>query len=152
MPIQGGFISGNDGVECRQPPEAPSMNDIVSSAPKPRGRLFFANPGPTNIPDSVLRAMGHHTVDFMDGTFMEMYARCVDGVKRVLKTSQSVFFYTGSGHAAWEASLTNLFSPGDRILVLETGYFSENWGRMANALGMSVQTVPAEWSTGPSMA
>jgi alanine-glyoxylate transaminase/serine-glyoxylate transaminase/serine-pyruvate transaminase len=128
------------------------MNDFVSSAPKPRGRLFFANPGPTNIPDSVLRAMSHHTVDFMDSTFMEMYARCVDGVKRVLKTSQSVFFYTGSGHAAWEASLTNLFSPGDRILVLETGYFSENWGRMANALGMTVQTVPAEWSTGPSMA
>ncbi len=128
------------------------MNEIAPPPRQPRGRLFFANPGPTNIPDSVLRAMGHHTVDFMDGAFMALYARCVDGVKRVLKTSQTVFFYTGSGHAAWEASLTNLFSPGDRILVLETGHFSESWGRMANSLGVTVQTVPADWGKGPAMA
>jgi alanine-glyoxylate transaminase/serine-glyoxylate transaminase/serine-pyruvate transaminase len=133
-------------------PGAPEMNDIATPARKPRGRLFFANPGPTNIPDSILRAMGHHTVDFMDGEFMELYARCVAGVKRVLKTEQTVFFYTGSGHAAWEASLVNLFSPGDVLLVPETGYFSESWGRMAAGLGLVVQTVPANWSTGPAMA
>ena len=128
------------------------MNDVVPPAAKPRGRLFFANPGPTNIPDSILRAMGHHTVDFMDDAFMTLYARCVAGVKRVLKTEQTVFFYTGSGHAAWEASLVNLFSPGDVLLVPETGYFSESWGRMAVGLGLVVQTVPANWSTGPAMA
>jgi alanine-glyoxylate transaminase/serine-glyoxylate transaminase/serine-pyruvate transaminase len=128
------------------------MNQITKPARKPRGRLFFANPGPTNIPDSILRAMGHHTVDFMDGEFMGLYATCVAGVKQVLKTEQTVFFYTGSGHAAWEASLVNLFSPGDVLLVPETGYFSESWGRMAAGLGLAIQTVPANWSTGPAMA
>jgi alanine-glyoxylate transaminase/serine-glyoxylate transaminase/serine-pyruvate transaminase len=61
-------------------------------------------------------------------------------------------FYTGSGHAAWEASLTNLFSPGDRLLLLETGHFSESWGRMAHGLGLATQIVPADWSKGASMA
>ena len=124
------------------------MNEFSPSPRKPRGRLFFANPGPTNIPDSILRAMSHHTVDFMDPAFMEMYARCVDGVKRVLKTSQTVMFCTGSGHAAWEASLTNLFSPGDRLLLLESGHFSESWGRMAHGLGLATQIVPADWRKG----
>jgi alanine-glyoxylate transaminase / serine-glyoxylate transaminase / serine-pyruvate transaminase len=128
------------------------MNEFSPSPRKPRGRLFFANPGPTNIPDSILRAMSHHTVDFMDAAFMEMYARCVDGVKRVLKTSQTVMFYTGSGHAAWEASLTNLFSPGDRLLLLESGHFSESWGRMAHGLGLATQIVPADWSKGAALA
>ena len=119
---------------------------------KPRGRLFFANPGPTNIPDSILHAQAHHTVDFMDADFIALYNRCVDGLKRVLRTEQNLFFYTGSGHAAWDASLVNLFSPGDRILIVETGNFSESWGRMAKGLGIEVQTIGAEWSTGADPA
>ena len=77
------------------------------------GRQFFANPGPTNIPDSVLRALSHAAVDFMDPDFMALYEYCLGGLKRVLKTSQDVFMYTASGHGSWEATLTNLFSPGD---------------------------------------
>ncbi len=100
-----------------------------------RGRLFFANPGPTNIPDSILKAISHHTVDFMDAPFMELYEGCVAGLKRVLQTKQHLFFYTASGHGAWEASLVNLLSPGDLILVIETGNFSESWARMAEGLG-----------------
>jgi alanine-glyoxylate transaminase/serine-glyoxylate transaminase/serine-pyruvate transaminase len=115
---------------------------------KPRGRLFFANPGPTNIPDSILHAQAHIAVDFMDADFIALYNRCVEGLKRVLRTKQHLFFYTGSGHAAWEASLVNLLSAGDRILIIETGNFSESWGRMANALGIEVQTVAADWRTG----
>ncbi|GGG29581.1 serine--glyoxylate aminotransferase [Caldovatus sediminis] len=121
-------------------------------ARKPRGRLFFANPGPTNIPDSVLLACAHNSVDFNDDDFFALYADCVAGLKRVLKTRQEVFLYTASGHGAWEASLVNLFSPGDRLLMLETGYFSEGWAQMARDLGLAVQTVAADWRRGVEMA
>jgi len=115
---------------------------------KPRGRHFFANPGPTNIPDSVQHAVAHHTVDFNGTEFLELYESCVAGLKRVLRTQQHLFMVTGSGHAAWEATLTNLLSPGDRILVIETGNFSEGWGRMATDLGLNVQTLAADWRRG----
>ncbi len=129
------------------------MNDAPAPATrKPRGRLFFANPGPTNIPDSVLRAVSHHTVDFMDAEFIALYDRCTEGLKRVLKTTQTLFFYTGSGHAAWEACLVNLFSPGDTLLIVETGHFSQDWGRMASSLGVKVETVAADWRRGADMA
>ena len=119
---------------------------------RPRGRQFFANPGPTNIPDSVLQAVAHHTVDFNDPAFMEVYEACFEGLKRVLKTRQRLFMYTGSGHAAWEASLVNLFSPGDAVLVLETGHFSDSWGSMARDLGLDVRQVAADWRQGVDMA
>jgi alanine-glyoxylate transaminase/serine-glyoxylate transaminase/serine-pyruvate transaminase len=115
---------------------------------KPRGRHFFANPGPTNIPDSVMHAVAHATVDFNAPEFMEVYDACVAGLKRVLHTEQALFMYTGSGHAAWEATLTNLLSPGDRILVIETGHFSESWGKMAVDLGIGVTTLAADWRLG----
>lgn len=119
---------------------------------KPRGRLFFANPGPTNIPDSVLKAVAQHTVDFNDPGFVEIYHRCFAGVKTILGTKGHLFFYAGSGHAAWEASLVNLFSPADRILIVETGHFSESWGRMASALGLEVETLACTWNQGPDVA
>jgi alanine-glyoxylate transaminase/serine-glyoxylate transaminase/serine-pyruvate transaminase len=114
----------------------------------PRGRHFFANPGPTNIPDSVMQAVSHHTVDFNGPDFLAVYDACVTGLKRVLRTEAHLFMYTGSGHAAWEATLANLFSPGDRLLIVETGHFSEAWGRMAADLGLEVQTLAAEWRRG----
>jgi alanine-glyoxylate transaminase/serine-glyoxylate transaminase/serine-pyruvate transaminase len=121
-------------------------------ARKPRGRQFFANPGPTNIPDSVLLAGAHQTVDFNDSNFIEVYDACVAGLKRILKTRQSLFMYTGSGHAAWEACLVNLLSPGDTVLIIESGYFSESWAKMAKDLGVEVQTVAADWRRGVDVA
>ncbi len=121
-------------------------------ARKPRGRQFFANPGPTNIPDSVLLAGAHQTVDFNDSNFIEVYDACVAGLKRILKTRQSLFMYTGSGHAAWEACLVNLLSPGDTMLIVESGYFSESWAKMAEDLGIEVQTVAADWRRGVDIA
>ncbi len=118
----------------------------------PRGRQFFANPGPTNIPDSILHAVAHVTVDFNDAAFLKVYDACVAGLKRVLKTEQEVFLYTGSGHAAWEASMVNVFSPGDTLLVIETGFFSENWAKMAKDLGLEVRTLDADWRRGADMA
>ena len=125
----------------------------MASKPRlPRGRQFFANPGPTNIPDSVLHAVAHVTVDFNDPAFMPIYEQCVAGLKRVLKTEQEVFMYTGSGHAAWEASLVNLFSPGDKVAIIETGYFSLSWAQMAKDLSLEVETIAADWRRGLDFA
>ncbi len=115
---------------------------------KPRGRQFFANPGPTNIPDSVLRAMDRPSIDFNDPDFAEVYDAAFAGVKHVLRTDQHLFMYNASGHGAWEASLTNLLSPGDTILVLESGYFSEEWTAMARAHGLQARTLSADWRRG----
>lgn len=116
--------------------------------PKPRGRHFFANPGPTNIPDTVLRALDRPSIDFNDTDFLPVYQAAFDGVKRVLRTSQHLFMYNASGHGAWEASLVNLFSPGETILVLESGYFSDEWAAMARAHGLEVRTVACDWRVG----
>jgi alanine-glyoxylate transaminase/serine-glyoxylate transaminase/serine-pyruvate transaminase len=119
---------------------------------KVRGRQFFANPGPTNIPDSVLRAMDRPSIDFNDPDFVEVYEAARAGVKRVLRTQHHLFMYNASGHGAWEASLTNLLSPGETILVLESGYFSDEWSAMAKGYGLEVRTVAADWRKGVALA
>ncbi len=119
---------------------------------KPRGRHFFANPGPTNIPDSVLRAMDRPSIDFSDPGFVAVYEAAFAGLKRVLRTEQHLFMYNASGHGAWEASLTNLLSPGDAILVLESGYFSDEWAAMARSHGLEVRLVEADWRRGADIA
>ncbi len=121
-------------------------------SPRKPGRLFFANPGPTNIPDSVLRAIDHVTVDFNDPAFLEVYDAGIAGLKRVLGTKGEAFLYTASGHGAWEATLVNLFSPGDVILMAESGYFSSTWAHMAKELGLEVQFVGADWRRGVEVA
>jgi alanine-glyoxylate transaminase/serine-glyoxylate transaminase/serine-pyruvate transaminase len=130
------------------------MNHRLGVTPLPRktGRQFFANPGPTNIPDSVLRAMDRPTIDFMDPEFIELFGRAVAGLKRVLRTTGEVFLYTASGHGSWEATIVNLFSPGDRVLVVESGWFSEGWTEMAEKFGVHVQTVAADWRRGVDYA
>jgi alanine-glyoxylate transaminase/serine-glyoxylate transaminase/serine-pyruvate transaminase len=120
--------------------------------PKPRGRHFFANPGPTNIPDSVLRAMDRPSIDFSDPAFVEVYQAAFAGLKRILRTDQHLFLYNASGHGAWEASLTNLLSPGETILVLESGYFSQEWAALARAHGLEVRIVAADWRRGVDIA
>jgi alanine-glyoxylate transaminase/serine-glyoxylate transaminase/serine-pyruvate transaminase len=119
---------------------------------KHTGRQFFANPGPTNVPDSVLRAMSQPSIDFNDEDFLEVYDACVAGLKRVLRTTQDVFIYTSSGHGAWEATLVNMLSPGDLVLIPESGYFSESWSGMSKSLGLRVQSVPADWRRGVDLA
>ena len=122
------------------------------AAARPRGRHFFANPGPTNIPDSILRAIDRGSIDFNDPEFTPVYDAAYAGVKRVLRTSQHLFMYNASGHGAWEASLTNLMSPGDTILVLESGYFSDEWAEMARGHGLNVRVLAADWRRGVDIA
>jgi alanine-glyoxylate transaminase/serine-glyoxylate transaminase/serine-pyruvate transaminase len=109
------------------------------------GIHFFMNPGPTNIPDRVLRAMDRGTIDFNGDEFRAISAQCFEGLKRVFKTEQTVLAYAATGHGAWEAALVNLFSPGDRVLVVESGYFSLKWGLRGEAFGLEVETLPNDW-------
>lgn len=113
-----------------------------------RGRNFFFGPGPTNIPDSVLAAIAHATIDFNDADFLALYESCVAGLKRLLGCQGHVFLYTASGHGAWEATLANLCSEGDRILMVESGYFSDDWTKMARKFGITVEALAADWRRG----
>ena len=119
---------------------------------KPRGRQFFNNPGPTNIPDRVLRAMDRPVMDFLAPEFLEIHRACTGGVKRILRTDQEVFFHASTGHGAWEAAVANLFSPGELVLVIETGYFSLGFKELAEALGLKVEVVGADWRKGLEFA
>ena len=112
-----------------------------------RGYHFFINPGPTNIPDRVLRAMDRGSIDFNGAQFRAIAEECFAGLKRVFKTEETILAYAASGHGAWEAALVNLFSPGDRLLVVESGFFSLNWGMRGEAFGLEVETLPNDWRT-----
>ncbi len=108
----------------------------------PRGWQFFMHPGPTNIPHRVLQAMARPAVDFMGPAFVALRDRCLERLKAVLKTRQGfAITYAASGHGAWDASIANLFSPGDRVLVPQTGYFAENWAKTASQYGLAVEMV-----------
>src|ERR1700759_3372857 len=109
------------------------------------GQHFFMNPGPTNIPDRILRAMDRGAIDFHGAEFKAIAAECFDGLKRVFKTEETTLGYAATGHGAWEAALVNLFSPGDKVLVVETGYFSLNWGMRCESFGLAVETIANDW-------
>jgi alanine-glyoxylate transaminase/serine-glyoxylate transaminase/serine-pyruvate transaminase len=109
------------------------------------GTHFFMNPGPTNIPDRVLRAMDRGAIDFTGAEFKAIAEECFAGLKRVFKTEETILAYAATGHGAWEAALVNLFSPGDTILVVESGFFSLNWGMRGDAFGLDVETLAKDW-------
>jgi len=109
------------------------------------GWHFFMNPGPTNIPDRILRAMDRGTIDFTGAAFKEISGECFAGLQRIFKTDQPILGYAATGHGAWEAALVNLFSPGDKVLITESGYFSLNWGLRAESFGLQVETLPNDW-------
>lgn len=119
---------------------------------KPRGRQFFNNPGPTNIPDRVLRAMDRPVMDFLAPEFLEIQRACTGGVKRIFRTDQELFFHASTGHGAWEAAVANLFSPGELVLVIETGYFSLGFKELAETIGLKVEMLPADWRKGVDVA
>jgi alanine-glyoxylate transaminase/serine-glyoxylate transaminase/serine-pyruvate transaminase len=127
------------------------MTERAAPGRKP-GRHFFANPGPTNIPDSVLRAMDRNSLDFMEADFLEIYDQARAGLKRILFTEHEVFFYAGSGHAGWEASMVNLFSAGDKVLMIGGGYFSGTWAALSRAHGIDVEKLDVDWHEGVKLS
>jgi alanine-glyoxylate transaminase/serine-glyoxylate transaminase/serine-pyruvate transaminase len=120
----------------------------MNNSSRARGRQFFFNPGPTNIPDRVLKAMDRATVDFFSEEAVAALSRVHAGLKRVLKTEQHLLVYASNGHGAWEAGLVNLFEPGDKLLVVQSGRFSTSWSEMATDLGYEVETLTCDWRRG----
>jgi alanine-glyoxylate transaminase/serine-glyoxylate transaminase/serine-pyruvate transaminase len=116
--------------------------------PRRPGRHFFANPGPTNIPDSVLRAMDRPSLDFVEADFLEIYDEARAGLKRILFTQGELFFYASTGHGAWEATMVNLFSPGDTVLMIGGGYFSAAWAALSQAFGINAELLEVDWREG----
>ena len=113
--------------------------------PTKRGRKFLNTPGPTHVPDRVMNAMHQPTLDLSDPEFLDVSMSCFQDMRKVFKTEGEVFLYSSNGHGAWEAALANVFSPGDKILVPETGNFSKAWANMAEALTLNVETLPGNW-------
>jgi alanine-glyoxylate transaminase/serine-glyoxylate transaminase/serine-pyruvate transaminase len=112
------------------------------------GRHFLQIPGPTNVPDRVLRAIDRATIDHRGPEFGKLGLEILEGLKAVFQTKQPVVIFPASGTGAWEAALVNTLSPGDRVLMFETGHFATLWHRMAARLGIAVDLVPTDWRRG----
>ena len=111
-------------------------------------RHFLQIPGPTNVPDRVLRAIDRPTIDHRGPEFAALARECLAGLKTVFKTGGPVVIYPASGTGAWEAALVNTLSPGDAVLMFETGHFAAQWRRMAGKLGLEVDLVAGDWRHG----
>jgi alanine-glyoxylate transaminase/serine-glyoxylate transaminase/serine-pyruvate transaminase len=112
------------------------------------GRHFLQIPGPTNVPDRVLHAMAFPTIDHRGPEFADLGKEVVAGMRRVFRTEGMVVMYPSSGTGAWEAALVNTLSPGDRVLMFETGHFATLWRQMATRLGLDIEFVPGDWRHG----
>ncbi|MEO1092943.1 MAG: aminotransferase class V-fold PLP-dependent enzyme [Pseudomonadota bacterium] len=108
-----------------------------------RGRNLIQLPGPTNIPDRVLSAMHRPVVDFAADPFKSMARQCLIDLQQVFQTKGAVYAYSANGHGVWEVAIDNLLAPGDRVLMPETGRFSQAWAEMAEALGIQIVTTEA---------
>src|SRR5512134_2816976 len=118
----------------------------------PSGRHFLQIPGPTNVPDRVLRAIDQATIDHRGPEFAVMTKAVIAGMKSVFQTQGDVVIYPASGTGAWEAALTNTLSPGDRVLMCETGWFAHLWHEMAERLGIVTDFVKTDWRRGADVA
>jgi len=112
------------------------------------GRHFLQIPGPTNVPDRILRAIAQPTIDHRGPAFAPIAREALDGLQRVFQTSGHVVIYPSSGTGAWEAALVNTLSAGDRVLMFETGHFAALWRDMAARLGLQVDFIPGDWRHG----
>ncbi len=112
------------------------------------GRHFLQIPGPTNVPDRILRAIDHPTMDHRGPGFGDLGHEVLAGSKAIFKTAGPVVIYPASGTGAWEAALVNTLSPGDKVLMFETGHFATLWRGLAERLGLEVEFVPGDWRHG----
>jgi len=116
------------------------------------GRHFLQIPGPTNVPDRVLRAMARPTIDHRGPEFGRLTLDILDGLKEVFGTTSDIVVFPGSGTGAWEAALVNTCSPGDSVLMFETGQFATLWHELAGRIGLDAQFVPGDWRHGVNAA
>jgi alanine-glyoxylate transaminase / serine-glyoxylate transaminase / serine-pyruvate transaminase len=112
------------------------------------GRHFLQIPGPTNVPDRVLRAIERPTIDHRSAEFSHLGRECLEGLQSIFQTENPVVIYPSSATGAWEAALVNTLSAGDRVLAFETGQFASLWAKMASNLGLRIEMVPGDWRHG----
>ncbi|HZD89004.1 MAG TPA: aminotransferase class V-fold PLP-dependent enzyme [Pseudolabrys sp.] len=112
------------------------------------GRHFLQIPGPTPVPDRILRAMDTPIIDHRGPEFAKLTKRALDGIKTIFKTTNPVIIYTATGTGAWEAALVNTLSPGDKVLMFETGQFAGLWKKMAERIGLQPVFVSTDWRHG----
>jgi alanine-glyoxylate transaminase/serine-glyoxylate transaminase/serine-pyruvate transaminase len=116
--------------------------------PFQNGRHFLQIPGPTNVPDRILRALSCPTIDHRGPEFAQLVLSVLDSLKRIFQTSEPVVIFPSSGTGAWEAALVNTLSSGDKVLMFETGHFATLWRNKALHLGLEVEFVPGDWRQG----
>jgi len=114
----------------------------------PSGRHFLQIPGPTNVPERVLRAIDRPTIDHRGPEFAQLGRSILDRIGAIFQTREPVIIYAGSGTGAWEAALVNTLSPGDSVLMSETGHFALLWKRLAERLGLRPEFLPGDWRRG----
>ena len=112
------------------------------------GRHFLQIPGPSSVPDRILRAISQQTIDHRGPDFAEVGLKALEGMKKIFKTESHVFIYPASGTGAWEAALVNVLSPGDQVLMFETGHFATMWKNMAERLGLNAEFIGGDWRSG----
>src|SRR5690349_20950869 len=117
---------------------------MSKNSSRPVGRHFLHIPGPTPLPDRVLRAMDTPIIDHRGPEFAKLAKRCLEGIKTIFKTA--------NGTGAWEAALVNTLSPGDRVLMVETGQFATLWKTMAEKLGLRAEFITTDWRIGAEPA
>jgi alanine-glyoxylate transaminase/serine-glyoxylate transaminase/serine-pyruvate transaminase len=114
------------------------------------GRHFLQIPGPTNVPDRILRAMHAAVIDHRGPEFAKLGSEVLENLRPVFQTAGPVVIYPASGTGAWEAAIVNTLSPDDRVLMFETGHFSQLWRQIAERFGLQVDYVPGNWRRGAS--
>ncbi|MEZ5740778.1 MAG: aminotransferase class V-fold PLP-dependent enzyme [Burkholderiaceae bacterium] len=124
----------------------------INLNPHPSGRHFLQIPGPTNVPDRILRAMDYATIDHRGPAFAELGHAVLGGIRKIFKTSGPVIIYPASGTGAWEAALVNTLSASDRVLMFETGHFASLWNKLAQRLGLRPEFLAGDWRHGVDAA
>jgi alanine-glyoxylate transaminase/serine-glyoxylate transaminase/serine-pyruvate transaminase len=125
---------------------------MPANTPRVPGRHFLQIPGPAPVPDRILRAMDMPVVDHRGPEFQKLGQRVLSGIKTIFKTKGPVFIFPASGTGAWEAALANSLSPGDTVLMYETGHFATLWKNMAAKLGLKAEFLESDWRTGVDAA
>ncbi|MFT0860348.1 pyridoxal-phosphate-dependent aminotransferase family protein [Ancylobacter sp. G4_0304] len=125
---------------------------MSSNSARVAGRHFLQIPGPTPVPDRILRAMDMPTIDHRGPEFQKLGHRVLDGIKTIFKTQSPVIIYPASGTGAWEGALANVLSPGDKVLMFETGHFATLWKNMAIKLGLKPDFIASDWRIGADAA
>jgi alanine-glyoxylate transaminase/serine-glyoxylate transaminase/serine-pyruvate transaminase len=136
------------------PPGAPRRikwieeGEMLKLNSHPSGRHYLQIPGPTNVPDRILRAIDHPTIDHRGPEFQRLARKVLADIRKIFQTTSPVVILSSSGTGAWEAALVNTLGPGDAVLMYETGHFSVLWHKMALRLGLDAELLPGDWRSG----